>query len=509
MKRWLFVLLLIAAAGQALAADKDKVANASRPNFLFVITDDQSWAHTSYAGYSYVKTPTFDRIAREGVYFRNAFVSSPSCTESRSSILSGRHFWQTGPGAMLWGTYPSELPNFIHQLGANGYQTAYTGKGWGPGIQKPGDLPTGTEFRKHAVRTEWKDGYEGVKNYVGDFEDFLAQRNEAQPFFFWLGLFEPHREYFQKDIKRFSNDSPADQWPPFMPSTGRAWKQMTRYLEEIEYADAEVARFLKLLEKKKLLDNTVIIYTSDNGMPFAGAKANLYRYGVQVPLAVMWKGHHLEVPEPQQKDRDELVSLTDLAPTVLELAAAPALPGMTGQSLLPLLNLDRPVPKPWQPRDYLLTGFERHVPDARPDFSTYPARGIITREAFYIRNYKPERWPQGNPSEDETRDYQDASIEHLLSYKGKKIEPFFSELLNKRPAEELYGWEDAPGPRFNRAGQPQYAALQKSLDDKLQQALREAGDPGLADRDYFFKTYGQGGDPRPWAKKQLDPLLPE
>jgi len=464
----------------------------TRPNFLFIISDDQSWQHTSYGGYAAVKTPAFDRIAEEGVYFKNAFVSAPSCTESRSAILSGRHFWQTGSGALLWGQYPEDMPNFVQSLSASGYATISIGKSWGPGIVPKGVEPTGKRLRKHLKATDEQDGYRGMKGYAAELDEFLQQRGDEAPFFAWVGLFEPHREYLDKKNSRFKQENPPSLWPAFMPDTGRSQKQLSRYLEEIEYGDGEVSQMLQHLEKRKLLENTVVIYTSDNGMPFPGAKGNLYRYGLQVPLAIRWS----KKIRPAIRNRDELVSLVDLAPTILELAAVKHDMTFSGQSLLPLMISDKSAGQTWQPRDFVLAGFERHVPDARQDLSTYPARAIITPDWFYIRNYQSDRWPMGDPMrKDGSEGYWDAAVATLKTYKNNNIEPFFSELLGKRPPRELYRWADAPGPSHNKASDPQYRDIVQTLDAQLESALVAAKDPGVTDRDYFFKRYGHHTSP--------------
>src|SRR5512134_3695072 len=97
-----------------------------RPNILFVIADDQSWRHNA-------STPAFERVAKDGVLFRNSFCASPSCTPSRSAVLSGRHVWQQKEAGVLYGSMPQDLPLYTHLLEDAGYFVGFTGKGWAPG----------------------------------------------------------------------------------------------------------------------------------------------------------------------------------------------------------------------------------------------------------------------------------------------------------------------------------------------------------------------------------------
>ena len=109
-----------------------------RPNILFCLADDWSWPHASIAGDKVVKTPTFDRVAREGVLFENAFVSSPSCTPSRGAILTGQWHWRLEEGANLWSTLPAKFDVYTDLLEKAGYHVGFTRKGWAPGKDGPG-----------------------------------------------------------------------------------------------------------------------------------------------------------------------------------------------------------------------------------------------------------------------------------------------------------------------------------------------------------------------------------
>ncbi|HQQ74514.1 MAG TPA: sulfatase-like hydrolase/transferase, partial [Pseudomonadales bacterium] len=120
---WLTITMLVSLLlGYFIFNKPSPVKQMARPNFLLVITDDQSWAYTGYAGYPAVKTPNFDRIANEGIYFDNAYASAPTCTASRSALLTGQHFWRLGSAGQLWGEFPVTLTTYQQILEKHGYK---------------------------------------------------------------------------------------------------------------------------------------------------------------------------------------------------------------------------------------------------------------------------------------------------------------------------------------------------------------------------------------------------
>src|SRR4030042_2303569 len=139
--------------------------SSNRPNILFCLADDWSWPHAGIAGDKVVKTPTFDRVAREGVLFKNAFVSAPSCTPSRGAILTGQWHWRLEEGGNLWSTLPAKFDVYPDLLEKAGYHVGCTRKGWGPGQHQPGGRtrnPAGPRFK--------------------DFAEFLQARPEGAPY---------------------------------------------------------------------------------------------------------------------------------------------------------------------------------------------------------------------------------------------------------------------------------------------------------------------------------------
>jgi len=261
----------------------------SRPNILIAISDDQSYPHTSFAGYKAVNTPAFDRVAREGLFFRNGFAASPGCSPSRAALLTGRHTWQIEQAGTHASSFPSKYVVFPDLLEQSGYFVGMTGKGWAPGDFRVAGRPrnpAGPDFSKRKI----KPPYSGMNknDYAANFADFLAARPKGQPFYFWYGATEPHREYEKgcglKAGKKLEDAEP----PPFLPDTPEVRSDILDYCVEIDWFDMHLGRMLKLLEEAGELDNTIVVVTADNGMPFPRAKANLYEYGTHVPLAVRW-----------------------------------------------------------------------------------------------------------------------------------------------------------------------------------------------------------------------------
>ncbi|HSG73393.1 MAG TPA: sulfatase-like hydrolase/transferase, partial [Planctomycetaceae bacterium] len=167
------LLLFVGLFSQCSVASSDE---AERPNILFAIADDWGWPHASAYGDPVVNTPTFDRLAKEGILFHHAYISSPSCTPSRGAILTGQWHWRLEGAGNLWSVFPDKFATYPEQLAEAGYATGQSGKGWGPG------------------RTETQGRELAGKRDKG-FRDFLKDRDKRDPFCYWLGSSDPHRPY--------------------------------------------------------------------------------------------------------------------------------------------------------------------------------------------------------------------------------------------------------------------------------------------------------------------------
>ena len=477
---------LIAIASSVLSAEKD--AAAPRPNILFAIADDWGWPQAGAYGDPVVKTPAFDRIAREGVLFHNAFVSSPSCTPCRSAILTGQWHWRLDEAANLWSTLPAKFPVYPLLLEKAGYHIGHMRKAWGPGRNGVGGRtrdPAGPRARNFAA--------------------FMDGRPKDKPFCFWLGAFDPHRPY-KPGSGAASGMKLADiRLPACLPDHPTVRSDVADYYFEVQRFDSDVAAALKLLERTGQLDNTIVVMTGDHGMPFPRCKSNLYDSGTHVPLAIRW---------PQQikagRTVTDFVSLNDLAPTFLEAAGVKMPKAMTGKSLMNLLaaaGSGQIEPA----RSYMLTGKERHVPSQEHgNNGGYPCRAIRTHDFLYIRNFKPDRWPAGVPTAAEShlgRQLADCDNGPSKAFliKGRtdpKIKPFYDLAFAKRPAEELYDLKKDRDQLKNVAGDKNYAAIKKKLAAQLMADLKSTADPRVVGGGEKFDRYPYyGGGRRRPAKK--------
>lgn len=465
-----------------LVATFSAVATARPPSVLVCIADDASWAHFGANGERAIRTPHFDRVAREGVNFTRAFASSPSCTPSRAALLTGQDFWRLGSTANLWSAWPRGLQGYPDRLAAAGWAVGAQGKGWGPGDFRAGgrtNNPAGPAAR--------------------DFRTFLRSVGTDQPFCFWYGSTDPHRPYDAGSGARAGIDPASVTVPPFLPDTPEVRGDLGDYLAEVQRFDAQLGDLLAALAEAGRLDDTLVIVTSDNGMPFPRAKANVYDAGARVPLAIRWPTRI-----PAGRVVDDLVDLADLAPTILEAAGLPLPAEMSGRSLWPVLGTTR---MGWvdPTRDDVVIGRERHAA-VRAGNLSYPVRALRTPTHLFIRNFTPERWPAGDPPvfgdvddhrSADTGPAKRAVVRHDGSPGGQRL---FDLAFARRPAEELYDLAADPWQTNNLAAEPAHAAARDALRTRLDEHLRRTGDPragggGLAFEQHAYTGAFNSGQP--------------
>ena len=471
---------------------------SSRPNILIAISDDQSFAHTSATGYKAVSTPNFDRIAHEGVLFRNGFAGCPGCSPSRASLLTGRHVWQIEEAGTHLSSFPKKYAVYPDLLEAEGYAVGYTGKGWGPGNWKIGGFtrnPAGPTFNERKL-TPPTTGISNV-DYAGNFEAFLTKREKDQPFCFWYGATEPHTDYEKGSGLKAGKRLEDVVVPSFLPDTPEVRGDILDYCLEIEWFDSQLGKMLKLLETAGELDNTLVIVTSDNGMPFPRSKATCYEYGIHEPLAIRWGAK-----VPGGRTVDDLVGFVDLTATILEATGTkpPASYPISGRSIMNILGstkqglVDPSRTVAWAAR-------ERHT-SARYNNWSYPQRALRTPQYLYIRNFKPDRWPMGDPREIKADGslgqvdgaYCDMDLGVTRNFMvHNQDDPVLGKYLQlavaKRPAEELFDIIKDPDCLNNLAENPEFETTNKELSRQMMDYLKKTGDPRVLGNGDVWETY--------------------
>ncbi len=490
-------------------------AAEERPNILFAFADDWGRYASAYAKLSpggpadLIQTPHFDRIAREGTLFTHAFVNAPSCTPCRSSLLSGQYFWRTGRGAILQGAvWDPAIPSYPLLLKSQGYHLGFTYKVWSPGT--PANAPYGVEnsyakhggdFNQFSQRlSESNDPatkkLQLLEQVRGNFNDFMTARPAGQPFCYWFGPTNTHRQWIQGSGKQLWGLNPDDlqgKMPGYLPDVPEVREDLADYLGEVQAFDTALGVLLEELEKSGELENTLIVVSGDHGIPgMPHGKCNLYDAGVHVALAVRW-GKQI----PANRVLDDMVCLPDLAPTFLEAAGVEVPQVMTGRSLLSILKSEKSGQVD-PSRDAVFVGRERHVAEVRAGNVPYPQRAIITHDYLYIHNFKPDRWPLGEgpgygrpaaefaaANELTNNTYaafgdMDASPTKAWLIQNRldpTYAPYFERAFAQRPTAELFDLRTDPDCLHNLANDPQHAEVRNALRQRLLDELLASGDP--------------------------------
>ncbi|MDX2034196.1 MAG: sulfatase [Blastocatellia bacterium] len=492
---------------------------SARPNILFCFADDWGRYASIYAEREkfpslnqIVKTPNIDAVAREGILFRKAFVNAPSCTPSRSALLSGRYFFNTGRGAILHtAEWDASIPSFPHRRRDAGYHIGETYKVWSPGT--PNDAPFGAG--KHAYEKAGRlsnDFSENVTEMMAkgesleaarakllaevkaNFDMFLADRKPGQPWHYFFGSTTTHRRWIKGSGKKLwgiDPDSLKGKLPPFMPDVPEVREDVADYLGEVQAWDAYIGVLVRRLEETGEKEKTLLVIAGDHGMPgVTNGKCNLYDFGTGVALVARWpngiKGRGRVV--------DDLVSIPDLAPTFLDVAGVPIPPGVNTRSLTKVFATDRSG-RVDPAREWVISGRERHVALSNENLP-YPQRALRTNDFLYIRNFRPERWPLGNPknlSASYTPTQDALESDTYVAFADMDSSPtkawlvihrndpqwkrYYEIAVARRPGEELYDLRSDPWQTKNVAADPRYAKTRAKHAAQLMKIRQDAGDP--------------------------------
>ena len=498
-------------------------ATPPRPNILFFFVDDWGRYASLYANpqqpslNDIVKTPNFDRIGREGVVFENAFVPVSSCGPCRASLATGRYFWNCGSGAFLNGkasdwkntenpfTTMTKFPDLLRESGYFARKQVKTISFTESKKTKADAAVPKVDYQRYGLYvsevTDDADREKRIEETLNHPRYEMRRVVQAaaevkQPFFFIYGTINVHRPYTPDSGERLWGIDPKTLKglvPRFLPDVEDVWRDFADYLGEVQAADAMLGVMLDELEKAGQLDNTLVIISGDNGIPgIPRGKTNCYDLSVRAPMMVRLPG-----TIPAGRRVNDFVSVMDVGPTLLDLAGLPVPEEMNGRSFLPQLTSEA---SGWidQSRDWVVVGRELHFHTARDGSLPYPMRAIRTRDHLYIKNFKPDRWPNGAPynldDKSTADDYEkleeapyrdlDASLTKswLIDNRSATDAKDAIELtLGKRPPAELYAVGADPDALVNLADDAASLAVKEDLAQRLMSVLETTHDPRLTD----------------------------
>jgi N-sulfoglucosamine sulfohydrolase len=410
----------------------DNTFNMHRPNIIYLHSHDTGRHLQPYG--QQIPTPNIQRLADQGLLFRQAFCAAPSCSGSRACLLTGQ--WahvngMTGLAHRGW-----ELNDYgrhiVHPLREAGYWSALIGEqhlSVDPGVLGYDHIVDIGTHRAHSIAPAAMQ---------------LLRSRPPQPFFLSIGFFETHREFFEPSSVR---DALYGAPPAHLPDTAETRADMAAFKASARSLDQGVGAALQALDEHGFSDDTLVVLTTDHGLPFPGAKGTLSDRGLGVTLIIRgpngFYGGHVS---------DALVSQVDLYPTLLELAGAPLPEGIHGHSLLPLVRRQQT-----EIRAELFAELTYHA-------AYDPQRAIRTRRHKLIRHF-------GDRLEPVLPNVDDSPSKDLLVRAGWAQHP--------RPRVELYDLVMDPVEMRNLVDEPAHADVRAELDDRLYGWMRDTADPLL------------------------------
>ncbi len=429
-------ILLSAVMG---ASAKKAVEKNRRPNFIIFIADDAGWNDLGPYGNSGIQTPNINRLAREGITFHNAFVTTSSCSPSRCSIMTGLYPHNTGAGELHL-PLPADQKVFPGELKNNGYYTLAAGK-WHLG-------PDRAEF----------DSIFHARDASGSADWIRAIRNRPKdkPFFMWLASNDPHRPYMEEAIIPNPNQAEDVFIPPFINDNAPTREDFRKYYDEITRLDSNIGKVMDELNKEGLAENTVIIFLSDNGRPFPRSKTRLYDSGVKTPFFVRWPGHIKAGSQSKS-----LVSSIDIAPSLCEMAGVSVPEEFQGKSFVRLFSKPDAVI-----HDYIY---------AEHNWHDYQAHERLVRDQryVYVKNWLPEL--NASPPADAVTSvtYQ----EMIRLYRENKLPDSQKDsFVIPRASEELFDAENDPFQMNNLASDKAYTQILEQMRKELEQWIKATCD---------------------------------
>ena len=450
--------LLIVCIGTSLTGTcLQETTAAGGPNFLVILADDATFSDLPLYGGENVATPRIDELASQGMRFTQAYVNMSMCVPCRSELYTGLYPMRNGA---CWNHSPVHpgTKSIVHHLGDRGYRVGIAGKVHvTPRGSFPFEMVGG--FERGCVKATADHECSGIRKFM--------TRDDDQPFCLVVALVVPHVVWTVGDPSHF--DPAKLKLPPYLADTPQTREDFARYLAEIEVLDQQVGDIVDTLEEAGHDDDTMVLFSSEQGAQFPGCKWTVWDQGVHTAMIVRWPGR-----VQAGASTDALVQYADVLPTLLDVAGAedtdgadPAEMGFDGSSFLPVL-----LGEEYVHRQYVYA-MHNNVPEGPP----YPIRSVRDRHYRYIRNLSPDR----------------LYIErHVMGV--DKHNPYWATWMfdagddphtyamlqryMKRPAEQLYHTSEDPFELHNLAEDPSYAGIKIRLLQELDRWMQQQGDPG-------------------------------
>ena len=406
------------------------------PNIVYIICHDLGRCLSCY-GRRPLDTPNLDRLAAEGVRFTHHFSTAPSCSPSRGSLMTGKYPHSNGLMGLVgkngWELPRSQktLPQFLRQAGYTTYLC---------GLQHE---------RQHTREDVLSLGYDHwISSRGGFLAETVAQgcvellaKKVRQPFFISVATAEAHRPFRSDSLA-----SPDDVYlPPYLPDDPVVRKEMAGFAQKVKQLDVAVGTILDALDSQALSDDTVVIFTTDHGIDMPRAKGTLYDPGIETVMIARWRG-----TIESGRVSDALVSNVDLLPTLLDMLGVEYPSPVQGRSYWPVL-----AGGDFEPRDAIFAEKTHHC-------HYDPMRCIRTKRHKFIHNFGPLR---------QIEIPADCEMDTLSSVPELYIQ--------RRPLTELYDLISDPMETTNLSVNPEYAAVEEDLKNRLKQWMEATDDPLL------------------------------
>jgi N-sulfoglucosamine sulfohydrolase len=430
---------------------------ASPPDIVLVTADDLGLQLGCYGDHT-VPTPNIDALAKEGILFRRAYVTSALCSPSRSSLLTGRYPHENGQfGLANEYSMRQGIPNLTSWLRGAGYYSAIFGK---LHVRPERDFVFDVHYAKR-FHLETLD----VKSMAADVSRAVRAAGD-RPAFLYVNYFDPHRNPSAPEGRMFldrykgypQKTLTSDGVAPF-PFQGFATERLRQdiagYYNSVARLDAGIGLLVEALKKENRWDNTLFLFLSDNGPDFTRAKTTCYEAGLRIPLVVKW---------PQNADGgsvvEALVSSLDLVPTILDAA------GVVPNEKLAGRNLADFVAKP-PPRANPIFG---EATATRAKYGLYPMRSIRDERFKLIHNLQ---FTRENPLFQLPDRAADEAAKHSVSDSVNRA----LARLRHPPEFELYDLDADPHEFVDLAADPHHAEIRARLQRELKSWRDRTGDP--------------------------------